>query len=506
MAQTFRRLLRCASFKNFIPPRHVMSIARAASAGFWSAIDVLARQGVQFVTSVILARLLAPSDFGIIALASFFSSLAQVLLQGGLTTALVQRQDTSHEEESAAFWINLIVSVVLSLALLAAAPAIAVFYQHPILAPLMWAAVAQIMLTALGAVHAALLARRLAFVALAKVGVVSALLSGATGLLAAYLGEGVWALAWQGMVATASYSAGLWIVGDWTPKLRFRFADIRRLFGFGAWLSVASILDVVYTQGFSLLVGKLHGVRELGLYNRASSTQLLPSTVLSLIISRVALPLFVPRVDDQDATRRGMRMAISFAMLLNVPIMVGLVLLPDMVIGVLFGAQWLPAAPILRILAISGLFYPLHVINLHVLLAQGRSRSFLHIEIAKKAVGIMLVVFGSIFGIYGLAWAQVMASIVSLALNAGVTQRSLNYGPIEQLIDLRGIFACSAVMAAYIYVITALIALPPLFMLSILVPSAAAVFFVCGFSFRMSSFVEAASVVSVLIKGSRKVG
>lgn len=480
-----------------------MSITRAASAGFWSAIDVLARQGTQFITSVILARLLAPSDFGIIALASFFSSLAQVLLQGGLTTALIQRQDTSREEESAAFWINLIVSAVMSLALLAAAPAIATFYAHPILAPLMWAAVAQVMLTALGAVHAALLSRRLAFIALAKVGVASALLSGATGLLAAYLDAGVWALAWQGVVAAASYSAGLWIVGNWTPNLRFRFTDIRRLFGFGAWLSVASVLDVVYTQGFSLLVGKLHGVRELGLYNRASSTQLLPSTVLSLIISRVALPLFVPRVDDQNATRRGMRMAISIAMLLNVPIMVGLVLLPDMVIGVLFGVQWLPAAPILRILAISGVFYPMHVINLHVLLAQGNSRSFLYIEVAKKIVGILLVIVGSIFGVYGLAWAQVLASIVSLALNAGATQRSLDYGPMRQLFDLRGIFACAAVMATFIWLAGAWITLPPLLALGIIIPSAASIFFACGFAFRMRSFVEAAGVALTLIKSSR---
>jgi teichuronic acid exporter len=480
-----------------------MSIARAASAGFWSAVDVLARQGVQFVTSVILARLLAPSDFGIIALASFFSSLAQVLLQGGLTTALIQRQDTSRDEESAAFWINLIVSAVVSLLLLATAPAIAVFYGHPILAPLMWAAAAQVMLTALGAVHAALLSRRLAFVALAKVGVASALLSGAVGLFAAYSGAGVWALAWQGVIATASYSVGLWIVGDWTPNLRFRFADIRQLFGFGAWLSVASVLDVVYTQGFSLLVGKLHGVRELGLYNRASSTQLLPSTVLSLIISRVALPLFVPRVDDRDATRRGMRMAISVAMLFNVPIMVGLALLPNLVIGVLFGNQWLSGAPILRILAISGLFYPLHVINLHVLLAQGRSRSFLHIEITKKAVGILLIVIGSIFGIYGLAWAQVLASIVSLALNAGATQRSLDYGPVQQLFDLRGIFVCAAMMAAFTWLAAQWITLPPLFALSIIIPSSAFIFFACGFAFRMRSFVEAAEVAVSLIKGSR---
>ncbi|WP_330999377.1 lipopolysaccharide biosynthesis protein [Sphingomonas sp. IC-56] len=464
-------------------------------------MDVMARQGVQFVTSVILARLLAPSDFGIIALVSFFSSLAQVLLQGGLSTALVQRHDTTRAEESAAFWVNLIGSVALACVLIGGAPAIAAFYQQPVLLPLMLVAGAQVVLTSAGAVHAALLSRELAFRALAKVGIASSLLSGAVGLGAAISGAGVWALAAQGTVAAAAYSAGLWLVSDWRPTLRFRISELRRLFGFGAWLSVASILDVVYTQGFSLLVGKLHGVRELGLYNRASSTQLLPSTVFSLIISRVALPLFVPRVDDRDATQRGMRMAIGFAMLINVPVMVGLAVIPHTIIEVLFGKQWIPAAPILGILAIGGLFYPMHVINLHVLLAQGDSQKFLRIEIAKKAVGIVLVVIGSIFGIYGLAWSQVLASAVSLLFNAGANSRSLQYGPGRQLADLAGVFCCSAAMGAVTWVASRYLLLAPLAEVAVIVPISAATYFGCGFVLRIRSFIEAWSVVMILLKG-----
>jgi O-antigen/teichoic acid export membrane protein len=477
-----------------------VSVARAASAGLWSAVDVVARQGVQFVTAMILARLLAPSDFGTVALTSFFSSLAQVLLQGGITTALIQKQDTTHAEENATFWLNILVSTLLATTLVAIGPLVARFYGIAVLAPLMWAAAAQVMLTAVGAVHAALLARSLSFATLAKVGVGSSLLSGIVGLAAAFAGLGVWALAWQGVVAAGTYGFGLWLVSAWRPGRMGRLSESRRLLGFGAWLSVASVLDLVYTQGVSLLLGKLHGVRELGLYNRASSTQLLPSTILSLIIARVALPLFVPKIGDRDATRRGLRLAIGIVMMLNVPIMLGLCLIPDLIVAVLFGRQWLGAAPILSVLALGGIFYPMHVINLHVLLASGATRTFLRVELIKKAIAIVLVMVGSFYGVLGLAWSQVAVGLVSLVININATKAIVDYGVYDQLKELRGIWFCGLCMSVATLSARTILTLPPTAELAAVVALSATTFAACGFVFRVALFRDAIRILSAAIR------
>jgi len=292
----------------------------------------------------------------------------------------------------------------------------------------------------------------------------------------------------------------LWFVFGWRPQLHFRLRSITSLLGFGAWLSVSSVLDVLYTQGFSLLVGKLHGVRDLGFYNRAFGTQQLPSNILSLIIGRVALPLFSPRAGDPGAIRRGMRLAISTAMILNVPIMVGLALLPDLVITTLFGSKWLSAAPILSILAASGLLFPLHVINLQVLLAQGGSRTYFQLEMLKKLVGIACIVTGSLFGIHGLAWSQVIANGLAFLLNAAPARRRLGYGPLAQLWDLRGIFLCSLVMGASLGLSRHMLSLSNPLQLAVLVPVGALVYLACGFGLRISSFMEALQIARMMLR------
>lgn len=199
-------------------------------------------------------------------------------------------------------------------------------------------------------------------------------------------------------------------------------------------------------------------------------------------------------------------MAISVAMLINVPIMIGLMLLPDLVMVVLFGDKWLPAAPILAVLALSGLLYPLHSINLQVLLAQGGSRTFFHIEVAKKLIGIVCVGVGSVFGIYGLAWGQVVASFIALALNAGPARRSLGYGPFRQLWDLRGIFFCSLVMGAVVWTGMVMLTLSPLPKLCVLVLGGAVTYFVVGFSLKLGSFREALDISRLIVGGNQTAG
>jgi len=459
-------------------------------------VDVVLRQGVQFVVTIILARLLAPEDFGIIALLTFFTNLSVVFVQGGLSVALVQRQWTSHAEESTIFWWNLIASLVLGLVLVTAGPAIATFFAHPVLQPLMLMAAAQLVFSALGAVHTALLTRQLRFDLIAKTGLVAAVVSGAIGVGAALMGADVWALALQATTFALLGSIALWFVIDWRPQLHFQLATIRHLSGFGAWVSIGSVMDVLYANGIALLIGKLHGVRDLGFYDRAAATQTLPTSSISGIVGRIALPLLASKQDDPEALRGSLRLAIGCVMLLNLPIMAGLVLLSDLVVIVLLGERWLAAAPILAILAIGGMLYPLHLINVQFILARGQSRTFMSNELAKKGIGITCVIVGSFFGIIGLAWSQVVYSALGLLVNARPAQRDVGYGAIRQVRDIGGIVLATLAMAVAVYVLRGILTTGPLVTLVICAVAGAAVYASVGWLAGFRNFREPAEMLA----------
>jgi teichuronic acid exporter len=449
---------------------------------------VLSRQSVQFLVVVVLARLLTPEDFGIIALLAFFTNLSVAFVQGGLSIAIIQRQQTSSYEESVIFWWNLAASAILGSAIVLAGPSFAAFFDQPVLRSLVFVAAAQIILSAAGAVHTALLTRDMRFDLLTKASLFASLTSGAIAVGAAVMGLGVWALAVQIVALTALNTAALWIMLTWRPSLHFQFGTIRELFGFGAWVSVGNLMEAIYTNGIALLIGKLHGVRDLAYYNQAWGTQLIPSSALSIIVGRVSLPLFASNQHSPDAMRGSLRLAIRCVALVNAPAMVGLALLSDLVITVLFGPQWLPAAPVLSILALGGILFPLHVINLQYVLAQGQSATFIRIEVIKKALGIICVVIGSVFGVIGLAWSQVVYSVIGLVVNAGPARRDLRYGPLRQLLDLGVIAAVTFLMALVVYVVRASLTAGPIQTLAICTLTGAATYASLGWLSASSVF------------------
>lgn len=476
-----------------------MSIAIAAKAGAWSALDIALRQGVGFAVSIVLARLLTPADFGLIAILSLFSSLSLALVQGGLSLALIRRQDTSLEEESAVFWCNLIAGFLFAAIMIPIGPALASFYDYPALAELMLIPAAQVIISGFGAVHLAILTRELRFDLLAIVGVLASILSGLGGISAALMGWGVWALGVQLLLAALINSLGIWFVSDWRPALRFRIVAITDLYRFGLGISASTTLEVLYSQGFALVIGKLHGASDLGLFNRAASTQALPGNIFLGIMSRVALPLFSARKDDRDALRRGLRMSLGLAMLFSLPVIAGLALLSDLILLCLFGSQWVPAARILTILSLAGALLPLHVLNLQLLLALGRSNEFLKIEIKKKVLGIGFVLVGSFYGIEGLAYAMAFVSVPTLLLNAAPTKRLLGYGAAAQLYDSRGVIAATVFMGLVVLGAKSMTSFDPLMELLLLVAIGAVSYLSFGFGLRLSTFNEAIETVRPLL-------
>lgn len=428
--------------------------AKTTRAVIWSALDVFLRQGMQFIVLVVLARILAPEDYGVIAMLGLFVGVAGIFIDSGFSSALIQRQNTTHIDESTVFFFNLAMGFVVALLLCVAAPWIATFFKQPVLRYLTYAMALNLFVNTFGSIHTTLLTKELHFKTIAQVGGVASLLSGALAIILATQGFGVWSLAGQTLSASVISVVLLWVWHPWRPAWIFSFASLRSFFRFGGYEMAANLTDVFSTNLYLIMIGKMFSVRDVGFYDRAQKTQQLPIVLMMGIINRVAYSAFSSAAYDKAKLVRGLRKAQAISMFVNTPLLFGLALMAEPLVATLFGKQWLASVPVLQVLALAGLFWPLHLLNLSLLKAQGRSDLFFWITIFKKVVTISLTVVASFQGIMAIAWAQVVASIFAYLINAHYSKVFLDYGAVKQLRDLSVNFMAVIPMAAAVYLIT----------------------------------------------------
>lgn len=434
---------------------------KTTSAAKWSAVDVFMRQGVQFIVSIVLARLLVPEDFGVIAMLSMFIGVAGIFIDSGFSSALIQRQNTTRTDESTVFYFNLGMGAITALLLCAAAPWIAAFFKQPVLQNLTYAMAFSVFVGAFGSIHGTLLSKEMNFKTLAKVGVVSSVVAGALAIYMASQGYGVWSLAGHSVVSGIIAVLLLWLWHPWRPAWTFSLASLRAFFRFGGYTMAATLTDVFSTNLYLILIGKMYSVRDVGFYSRAQNTQQMPITLMVGIINRVAFSTFATVAEDKPRLVRGLRQAQAIAMLINTPILVGLIILAEPLVLPLFGAQWLPCVPILQVLGLGGLLWPLHVLNLNILMAQGRSDLFFWLTIFKKVFTISLTVAASFYGVMAIAWAQVVISVFAYFANTHYTKVLLGYSGWKQLSDLTVNFVAVIPMAVAVYFLNDMMSAPP---------------------------------------------
>ena len=417
------------------------------SAAWWSALEIMARYGVQFVVMVILARLLTPEDFGLIAMMLVFTSIGTLLVDSGFGTALVRLQHTTADDETTVFIFTVCAGIITAGVLVLAAPAIATFFDQPKLIALTRLMALVLPLGALAAVPDALLTMKLDFKARARAEVIAALCSGLVAIGLAWRGLGVWSLAWQGIVAIGVRGMLLWVYSGWRPRGRYRSASFRSLFGFGGYILLSNLVDVIATRLQSLLIGRLFDSRELGFYTLAQNTQQAPASFIGGILNRVGLPV-LSSVAQQPAKLRGaLRLSLRVAMFLFVPCMMGIAVVAEPLVSMIYGPRWVPAAPILSILAVSTSLWPMHVLNLAAISAQGRSDLFLKLTVIKSVVGMVLVALCSLGGAVAIAFGVLVSSLFSVVVNAHYSKKMLDFGLLAQLTDQLGTIVLSALAA-----------------------------------------------------------
>jgi len=426
---------------------------KTTRALFWSFFERFGQQGIQFIISIILARLLLPEQFGLIAMLTIFMAVAQSFIDSGFGSALIQKQDANHLDECSIFYFNILVGFLAAGVLFLAAPWIATFYKIPLLVPLARVLSLNLIINAFGVIQTTLLTKRVDFKAQMKVSVIASVLSGSIGVTMAYQGYGVWSLVAQSIGSNLFRTALLWFFLPWRPSWIFSFVSLRIMFSFGSKLLFSGLLDTIYNNLYLIVIGRLFSATDLGFYTRAKGTQQLPVANISSAIGRVTFPVFSEMQDDKARLKRGVRKALSTLAMVNFPLMIGLAVVAKSLVLVLLTAKWLPCVPYLQLLCAVGILYPLHVINLNVLTAQGRSDLFFRLEIIKKVLVTIAIVITWRWGITAMIYGQIATSIIAYYMNSYYTGKLLSYPVTEQMKDFIPSLGLASVMGVGVYLI-----------------------------------------------------
>lgn len=438
-----------------------MALREKAVAGvFWGAVERFGQTGCAFLVQLVLARLLLPEQFGLIAMVAVFVALANAVVDSGFANAIVQKSDLSEADRTTALVFNIIMGVVMGGVLWLSAPRIAGFYDNSELIPVVRWLSLSLVLGSFGGVHAALLTREMAFRKTALASVPATLLSGVVGITMALSGMGVWSLVGQTLTQQAARSLLLWWASRWRPQQGFSADSFRSMFPYGSRLALSSMLDQGFQNAYVLVIGKLFTPADVGFYQRAKSLQQLPVANIYSILGRVLFSLFSELQSEPERLRRVMRRALQLGSLAIFIPMAALAALAEPLVVFLIGEKWLPTVPMLRPLCVLGALYPLHAINLNLLKALGYSDKFLRLEIIKKALVVVNIALTYRMGVQPMIYGMIVASFLGLGINTYYARHYVGYGLYLQIRDVARIMALSVTVFLGMWGMTKLVSLP----------------------------------------------
>ena len=409
----------------------------------WSAIDNMSSYAVTFVVGLILARLLTPDDYGLIGIISIFTAICDCFIRAGFGTALIRKKDATEDDYCTVFVCNLIMSVALYWALFLLAPYIAFYFRREELVDLVQVASLGMIISAFSIVQSTRLTKRIDFKSQTMITIASAVVRSIVGLVMAFSGFGVWAIVGQSLSGSVTSTILLCYVNKWIPRLRFSKDSFRYLFGFGSKLLVSDIITTIWNQVYNVVIGRYYQPATLGQYTRAKMFDGLLSSNLTVVIQRVTFPVLSEMQDDKARLKSGYRRVIRATMLISFlgSLMMAAVAKPMII--VLVGDQWIEASYYLQIIIFNTMLFPLHSINLNMLLVLGRSDLFLKLEIYKKTIAVIPIVLGIFIGIYWMLVSSVIVGVIHYYINAYYSGKLLGYTFINQVKDIMPSFLIS---------------------------------------------------------------
>ena len=402
----------------------------------WKFIEVLSVDGVSFVVSIILARLLMPEDFGEISLVTIFITLANVFVVYGLGTALIQKKDSNSVDFSSVFYFNGLLSIVLYVILFCCAPLIASFYGSENLTLILRILGLRIPIASITTIQNAYVSKHMQFQKAFWGSLIGTILSAAIGIWMAYNGYGVWALVGQTLGATSINCIVLFFVIKWKPTLEFSWERLKGLIQYGWKLLVSGFIKVGYDQVSGLIIGKKYTSEDLGLYTKGRKYPELIVTGVNSSMSSVLFPAYAKYQDDKPRLKNMVRRSISLSTYLMSPLLLGLAALATPIISFLLTDKWLGCVPYLQIACFYYVLQPVQTANLQAIRAVGRSDIILKLDIVKRGFGLLFVLIAMWYGVIWIALAPVAMSLLASIINIMPNKKLIGYTFKEQMADL----------------------------------------------------------------------
>lgn len=423
----------------------------------WSAIERFSVQFFQFVISIFLARLVDPSEYGLIAMLTIFIAIAQSFVDSGFSNALIQKKNRTETDFTTVFYFNIAISLIVYFILFLSAPYIALFYKEPLLELVCkWLGLG-IIIQGLSVVQIAKLTVQLDFKTQAKASLVSVIISGSLGISLAYLGFGIWALLAQTLLNNLLNTLLLWVLAKWVPKLIFSWDSLRTLFSFGSKLLLSGLLHTIYVNLYSLVIGRKYSANDVGFFNQASLIARFPSVSLMAIISRAIYPIQCKIQDKNELLQSSFIKYLRMSCYIIFPIMVCVAVLAKPLISIVLTEKWLPMSDLLTVLCLAYMWIPIMVLNNQILNVKGRSDYFLKAEIVKKIAGIIILIITIPFGLTVICIGIFIYNILDMIIIIYYSKKVINIGYLKQFKSIFSIFSLSVTMGIALYLLLLMI-------------------------------------------------
>lgn len=424
---------------------------KTVSGVAWSGIDNVVQYAVQFIVSIVLARLLSPDDYGLIGIILIFTSICTALINGGFSNALIRKKVVSEDDYSTAFIVNLAMSLLLYAIIYLCSPLIARFFGREELVLLTRVSSLGMIVGALSIVQQTRLTKRIDFKTQTKITLIASITSGVIGIVMAFLGCGVWSLVAQGLANQVLRSVLLWMYNKWVPLLRFSKSSFKDLFGFGWKIMVSGLLDTIWKELYQVVVGRFYSPATLGQYTRAKQFSTLFSSNLTNVVQRVTYPVLSNIQDDKPRMVVAYRRIIKTTMFVTAVSMFALGAISEPLLYCLIGPKWHEAAIYLPLICIASSTYPLQAINLNMLQVQGRSDLVLGLDIVKKIIITGPLCVGAFIGILPMLYTNILTWFLFFFLNSYYSGKFLGYSSWMQLKDVAPSYGVATAVALSVY-------------------------------------------------------
>lgn len=419
----------------------------------WRFAERCGAQLVTFIVSIVLARILTPSDYGTIALVTVFTTILQVFIDSGLSTALIQKKDADDLDFSSVFYFNFVICIILYLIMFVSAPFIADFYKDSSLVSIVRVISLTLIISGVKGVQQSYVSRHMLFKRFFFSTLGGTIFSAILGIIMAYAGFGVWAIVFQQLSNNAIDTLILWITVKWRPIKKFSWSRLKNLLSFGWKMLASSLLDTVYNNLRNMIIGKLYTSADLAFYNQGDKFPKLIVTNINTSIDSVLLPTMSNEQDNHVRVKDMTRRAIKISTYIMAPLMIGLAFCAKPIVQIVLTDKWLPCVPYLQIFCISYLFWPIHTANLNAIKAMGRSDLFLKLEVIKKFMGMILLLITMNISVMAMAYSLLISGLISQVINSWPNRYLLKYSYIDQIKDILPNIVMALIMGVFVYFI-----------------------------------------------------